>query len=99
MPKRIEALSPAAVNRLRDRVGLHAVGGVIGLYLRVTENRETGARRRSWMLRATVGDARRDVGLGSFPTVTLERAREKAREARELIEKGTDPIAERRAVR
>jgi hypothetical protein len=37
------------------------------------------------------------MGLGGFPTVTLAQAREKAREARDKIERGVDPVAERQA--
>jgi integrase len=46
-----------------------------------------------------VGKARRDIGLGGFPTVTLTQARDKAREARDKIERGVDPVAERRAAK
>jgi integrase len=35
------------------------------------------------------------MGLGSFPTVTLAQARDNARNARQTIEGGTDPIASR----
>jgi integrase len=37
------------------------------------------------------------MGLGSFPTVTLAEAREKARQHRALVTQGIDPIASRRA--
>ena len=79
-------LGALQVQRL-TRPGWHAVGGVSGLYLKVAP---TGAR--TWVLRATVGNKRRDMGLGGFPSVTLAGARDKAREARLLIENGTDPI-------
>ena len=39
------------------------------------------------------------MGLGGFPDVTLAKAREAAREARELIRKGIDPIEASRAAR
>jgi len=65
------------------------VGGVRGLQLQIIG----GAK--SWILRTVVGSKRRRMGLGSFPTVTLAKAREKAREALEKIEAGTDPILER----
>jgi hypothetical protein len=68
------------------------VGAVIGLQLQITP---TGAK--SWILRAMIGGKRRKVGLGSYPTVTLAAARERAREAREKIEQGTDPAEARRA--
>lgn len=99
MPKRIEELSALDVKRLAHpgegrRNALHAVGGVAGLFLQITP---TGGK--SWVLRATIGNKRRDLGLGSFPTVTLAQAREKAREARDKIEMGRDPVEERKAVK
>lgn len=73
---------------------LFAVGGVTGLYMQITPS-----GGRSWILRTKVGKARRDIGLGGFPTVTLAHARDKAREARDKIERGVDPVAERRAAK
>lgn len=86
MPKLAKELGALAVGRLTIP-GLHFVGGVPGLALQITPN---GAR--SWTLRATIGGKRRDMGLGNFPSVTLARARELARDARELIRQGVDPI-------
>jgi integrase len=74
--------------------GLHFVGGVAGLALQVTPG---GAR--SWTLRVSLGGRRRDMGLGAYPAVTLAMARDKAREARELIRQGVDPIDRQRAAR
>lgn len=91
MPKKARELSAVEVRRL-DRPGLHAVGGVAGLHLQV---KETGAR--SWILRATVGNLRRDIGLGGFPDVPLTDARDKARTARELIAQGIDPAEQKKA--
>lgn len=45
-----------------------------------------------------VGDRRPDIGLGGYPDVTLEQARKQARDIREQIRKGIDPIAARRAL-
>lgn len=39
---------------------------------------------------------RREIGLGDYPTVTLEQAREIARGMKEKINEGIDPLAERR---
>ena len=93
MPKVARELSALEVRRL-TKPGLHAVGGATGLHLQVSE---TGAR--SWTLRIKIGDKRRDLGLGAFRDVPLAKAREKAREKREEIGKGIDPIAEKRALR
>jgi integrase len=81
-------MGPLEVSRL-STTGTYAVGGVAGLQLQII-----GAAK-SWILRAVVGGKRRRMGLGSYPTVSLSRAREKAREAQELIDQGIDPIAER----
>jgi integrase len=93
MPKKAKELSATEVRRL-NKPGLHAVGGVAGLHLQVTA---TGAT--SWILRATVGTLRRDIGLGGFPDVPLAMAREKAREAKEQIRQGIDPVEQRKAAR
>ena len=86
LPKIAKELSAVEVRRLKTS-GLHAVGGVAGLYLRV---KDSGAK--SWALRMVIGNRRREVGLGGYPTVTLEMARASARETRELVRQGMDPI-------
>lgn len=102
MPIKAKELSAIEVKRL-STVGYHAVGGVAGLHLQVS-----GTGAKSWILRYTTGEVltsksgkpfyrRRDLGLGGYPDVTLEQARNKAREAKEKIEQGIDPIQERHA--
>lgn len=86
-------MSAVEVKRLSER-GFHAVGGVAGLHLRVTES---GAR--SWVLRVSVARRRRDVGLGGFPDVPLALARDKARSIRKQIEQGLDPVRVRKEAR
>ena len=72
---------------------LHSVGGVRGLLLQV---KPSGAR--SWIFRTMVAGKRRNIGLGGFPDVTLSQAREKAREMREKIREGIDPVEHSKAV-
>ena len=91
MPKKAKELSELDVRRRREP-GLHAVGVVAGLHLQVLPS---GAR--TWILRAMVAGKRRDMGLGGYPDVTLSEARQKARAARDEIDKGLDPIASRTA--
>ena len=90
MPRKAKELSALEVGRLKTP-GLWAAGGVAGLYLQVSI---TAAR--SLIFRAVVAGERRDHGLGGFPDVTLAIARDKARRARERIEQGEDPIAQRK---
>ena len=51
------------------------------------------------MLRVKVGTKRRDMGLGSYPAVTLAKAHEEARAIRDAIGSGRDPVAEKREAR
>jgi len=46
-----------------------------------------------------VGGKRRDMGLGGYPDVELTQAREKARQARALVDRGIDPVIERRRLK
>lgn len=89
MVRRATELGALAVGRLKDP-GMHAVGGVSGLYLQIAPG-----GTKSWILRATIGSKRREMGLGAFPEVPLAIARDKARAARAKVELGVDPILAR----
>lgn len=91
MPKKAKELSATEVKRL-TKTGVHAVGVVAGLLLQVSPS---GAR--SWILRATVGTKRRDIGLGGYPDISLAQAREKARDTKEQIKAGVDPVEQRKS--
>lgn len=91
MAKQAKDLSAIEVSRL-CATRHHAIGGVTGLYLYVKS-----PTVRSWVLRLMVGSKRRHIGLGGYPTVTLAQAREKARNLRLDVQKGVDPILQRKA--
>lgn len=89
----LELKQPPSAKRLAEgardftKPGRHPVGGVSCLYLLVTD-----AGTKSWVYRPTIAGKRRDMGLGGFPTVTLEMARDLARKALVKIRDGVDPI-------
>jgi len=91
-------MGPLDIKRLRHpgkgRNVTVAVGGVSGLLLQITPQ-----NAKSWLLRSVVGGKRREIGLGGFPDVTLAQARERAREEKDKIRRGVDPIEERKAAR
>jgi integrase len=93
MPKIAKPLSAIEVKRLIE-VGLHSVGTVSGLCLSVS-----ASGSRSWILRVTIGSRRSDMGLGSYPEITLQAAHERARKYKDDIKNGINPIAERQARR
>ena len=93
MPRIAREMSAIEVRNLKSP-GYHFVGGVPGLIIQVTE---TGAK--SWLLRTVVGGSRRELGLGSHPSVSLADAREAARKMRAKIAEGVDPVEERRAAK
>lgn len=67
-----------------------------GLRLDVDGN---GNKAWGFRFRSPVTGKDRLMGLGAYPAVTLEGAREKAKEARETVGRGADPISERNASR
>jgi integrase len=69
--------------------GRYGFGG--GLWLTVSK---TGGR--AWSFRFTINGRSRAFGLGGFPLVSLEQARAKAAEARQLARQGVDPIEARK---
>jgi len=90
MPKKVKNLTAIEVSRI-NRPGRHAVGTVPGLQLVVK-----ASGTKSWMLRTKMGNLRRSIGLGGYPAVTLAMAHEKARNIKEIVESGLDPIEEKR---
>jgi integrase len=53
--------------------------------------------KKSWLLRYQMNGVRRDMGLGSYPEISLKEARQKTSEAHRQIEAGFDPIVARQA--
>jgi integrase len=88
----IHRLDPKKINPLKDgshyKDGTHSDGG--GLYLQVR------GTARSWLYRRKSGST---MGLGATHTVDIYRAREKARECRELEQDGIDPLHARKKAR
>lgn len=69
--------------------GRHGDGRGLFLYVKAS-----GAR--SWLLRYQVMGKRHDLGLGAYPEVSLAMARDRALQARRMIQEGEDPIAKKR---
>jgi integrase len=85
----LNRLSALKVQRAKNP-GMYADGG--SLYLRVAEG---GSKQ--WIFRYVTNGRMRDMGIGPAHILTLQEAREKAREANKLRLEGIDPIAHKRA--
>lgn len=81
-------LTPLQIRNLKEP-GRYSDGD--GLYLEWT-----GPDKGNWQLRATVNGRRRDTGLGSMVLVSLQEARDVAFELRRDIQRGIDPVAQRK---
>jgi integrase len=73
----------------KTKSGCFADGG--NLWLQITK---TGVK--SWLLRYTINGKAANMGLGPTHTVTLAEAREKARQARNLLLDGIDPCQQKK---
>ena len=92
MGRAIEKLSALGISRRSSQPGLHNDGG--GLGLRVSRSKAC-----SWVFRYMLRGRAREMGLGSYPEISLLDARALATEARRQKALGNDPIDMRVAVR
>jgi integrase len=71
-----------------------------GLWLQVAAGAEVGAVTKSWTFRFTspVTGKVREMGLGSLLTFSVAGARERARELRQDVARGIDPIEAKRSL-
>src|ERR1700683_3290539 len=82
MAQKIGKLSAVEVKMLKDP-GYYSDGGC--LYFRVAK---TGAR--GWIFRFTSTRRTRDMGLGSYPEISLASARDLAEKFRKVVQQGID---------
>jgi integrase len=90
MSQVINRLSASFVRNV-SQPGRHGDGG--GLYLQVTPAGD--AVTKAWLFRFALNGRKRDMGLGSIHTFSLLEARERARQCRQLLHDGVDPIEHR----
>ena len=86
MAREIKRLSVLSIRAMK-KSGRYADGG--GLYFYISK---TGSRSWVFRYRDRLTSKLRDKGLGPFPDITLEMARERAVECRRALLDGKDPI-------
>ena len=65
-----------------------------GFGIRITSN-----DARSWVVMYRIGGQKRRLTLGTYPAMSLQKARQAARAALESVSDGKDPVAEKKAAR
>ena len=88
MARKTDRLNALQVGKL-TKPGYYCDGA--GLYLQVAPSGS-----KSWIMRYVLAGKPREMGLGSFVTFSLAEARQRAREKRQLLADGIDPIAAKR---
>jgi len=91
MARLVEKLTPLAVGKL-TKPGYYGDGA--GLWLQVSPSGS-----KSWIFRFTLAGKQREMGLGAVHTVNLTEARAKAKECRQLLLDGKDPLDARRSIK
>lgn len=94
MPKQADALTPSAVQNAKPKDKPYKLADGRGMFLLVNPN---GSRWWRWRYRRPGLGTEAMLSLGTFPEVSLKRAREKREEARRLLADGIDPGARRAA--
>jgi len=95
---RSKKLTPERAGRAAKKPGLHLDSD--GLYLRVSKgSKSSKTTASSWVFRYMLNRKAREMGLGSYPGVSLVTARKLAEEARSLKGRAIDPIEAREAAR
>lgn len=87
MSKALNRLTAVQIKNF-SKPGFYHDGG--GLYLQVSR-----FGSKSWILRYTLHQKKRDMGLGPLADWTLAEARERAKKYRQLVDDGIDPIDHR----
>ena len=106
--RQLKHTGPKTTKSGKPRSVYVSVGGCAGLQIQVFPS---GAK--TWVLKTTVGDKRREIGLGPYAAgkatrkkklngegpagITLEAARQEGLRIKELIKKGIDPVAEKKS--
>ena len=88
-------LSNATIKAIKNNDPRRRLSDGDGLYLRLFVNGGSHA----WRFDYTFDGRRNTLSLGTYPTTTLSAARQKAEEARRVVDRGVDPSQLRKAAR
>ena len=92
----VKSIEAERKNAIRTKKAVTLLDGIGGVRLKIGP---TGRGRWSVRVKSRTPGKRHDIGLGSDETIDLKTARDMAHEARKAAQRGSDPVAKRRAER
>jgi integrase len=92
MPRHVKPLKPATVSSAKPKAATYKLGDGQGLYLEVTP-----AGGRWWRFKYRIAGVEKRISFGTFPEVSLTKARDDRERARALVAAGVDPSNVRKA--
>lgn len=87
MPKQVDPLTDIQIKNAKPQQKNYRLSDGQGLYLLVTK-----AGSKLWRLDYCFDGKRKTLSIGQYPTISLESARQKKKEAAEQVAKGIDPV-------
>ncbi|UVE18194.1 tyrosine-type recombinase/integrase [Pseudomonas sp. LS44] len=88
------SLTDSAIKAAKPQEKPHKLTDAHGLYLLVNPNGS-----KLWKLKYRVAGKEKKLALGAYPTVTLQKARQRRDDARQLLAEGIDPGQQRKATK
>ncbi|HFK2002480.1 TPA: tyrosine-type recombinase/integrase [Pseudomonas aeruginosa] len=92
MPRQTTPLTDSAIKAAKPKDKPYKLADGQGLYVEVMPNGS-----KLWRLKYRHADKEKRLALGAYPTVPLQRARQRREEARKLLADGTDPSGKKKA--
>jgi len=83
-----EKITPLFIKNIK-KAGKYDDGNGLRLYVKKSLN-------KSWVFRFSIHGKRHEMGIGAFPDISLKDARNKAHDFRVMIDKGLNPIKQRK---
>lgn len=92
MPKRIQPLTELKVKNAKPQATEYKLSDGLGLHLLVTPS-----GGKLWRFQYRYAGKQKKLAMGAYPAVSLLEARKRRDDAREALERGVDPGAEKQA--
>lgn len=94
MPRKAPPLTDSAIKAAKSKNKPYKLADGQGLYLEVMPSGS-----KLWRLKYRHADKEKRLALGAYPTISLQKARQRREDARQQLAEGIDPGEQKKAVR